>query len=51
MDREMKTLEDMGTWETVLRPPGRNIVGRKWVYQVKHMADGAIDKYKAWLIA
>ena len=24
MDREMKTLEDAGTWETVPRPTGRN---------------------------
>jgi Reverse transcriptase (RNA-dependent DNA polymerase) len=51
MDREMKTLEGAGTWETVPRPPGRNIVGSKWVYRVKRTADGAIDKYKARLVA
>jgi hypothetical protein len=51
MDREMKTLEDAGTWETVPRPTGRNIVGSKWVFRVKHKADGSIDKYKARLVA
>ena len=51
MDREMKTLEDAGTWETVPRPAGRNIVGSKWVFRIKRKADGTIDKYKARLVA
>ena len=51
MDREMKTLEDAGTWETVLRPAGRNIVGSKWVFRLKRKSDGSVDKYKARLVA
>ena len=51
MDREMKTLKDAGTWETVPRPTGRNIVGSKWVFRIKRKADGTIDKYKARLVA
>ena len=51
MDREMKTLEDAGTWETVPRPTGRNIVGSKWVFRIKRKADGSIEKYKARLVA
>jgi hypothetical protein len=51
MDREMKTLKDAGTWETVPRPTGRNIVGSKWVFRIKRKADGDIDKYKARLVA
>jgi hypothetical protein len=51
MDREMKTLEDAGTWETVPRPPGRNIVGSKWVFRIKRNADGSVEKYKARLVA
>ncbi len=34
MDCKMKTLKDVGTWETVLHLPGRNIVGSKWVFHV-----------------
>jgi hypothetical protein len=41
----------MGTWETVLRPTGKNIVRCKWVYRIKQKVDSTIDKYKAWLVA
>ena len=51
MDREIATLEKAGTWETVLRPAGKNIVGSKWVFRIKRKADGSIDKYKARLVA
>jgi hypothetical protein len=32
MEKEIATLEHAGTWTTVLRLTGRNIVGSKWVY-------------------
>ncbi len=51
MDREIKTLEGAGTWKMVLRLPGKNIVGSKWVFKIKRKADGSIDKYKARVIA
>jgi len=51
MDREIQSLQQAGTWETVLRPPGKNIVGCKWVYQLKRKADGSVDKHKARLVA
>jgi hypothetical protein len=51
MDRELGTLEKAGTWFNVPRPPDKNIVGSKWVYRIKHNADGSVDKYKARLVA
>ena len=51
MDHEMSTLEEAGTWSTVPRPAGKNIVGSKWVFRLKRKADGSIDKYKARLVA
>jgi hypothetical protein len=51
MDRELATLEKAGTWVNVPQPTDKNIVGSKWVYRVKHKADGSIDKYKVQLIA
>lgn len=50
MDCEMKTLKDAGTWETVPHPTGHNIIGSKWVFQIKRKADSTIDKYKACLV-
>ena len=51
MDREIATLERAGTWTTVLRPPGKNVVGSKWVFRIKRNADGSVEKYKARLVA
>ena len=51
MDHELETLEQAGTWETVPRPLNKNVVGSKWVFQIKRNADGKIEKYKARLVA
>jgi hypothetical protein len=51
MDKEIHMLEKAGTWMTVPRPAGRNVVGSKWVFCIKRKADGTIDKYKAQLVA
>ena len=44
MDTEIAMLERAGTWETVLRPLGKNVVGSNWVFHIKRKADAAIDK-------
>jgi hypothetical protein len=31
--------------------PNRNVIDYKWVFKVKHKADGSIDRYKAHLVA
>jgi len=51
MEKEMDTLQKAGTWATVPQPCDKNIIGSKWVFHVKHKADGSINKYKAWLVA
>jgi hypothetical protein len=51
MDRELATLEGAQTWEAVPRPPGKNVVGSKWVFRIKQNAEGKIQKYKARLVA
>jgi len=32
-------------------PRGKKIVSCKWVYTIKHRADGTIERYKAELVA
>jgi hypothetical protein len=34
-------------WDIVLRPEGKSVVTSKWIYKIKHTADGSIEKYKA----
>eukprot|EP00253_Pinus_taeda_P014365 PITA_14365 len=34
-------------WEIVSRPKGKSVVGSRWVYNVKHGADGSVEKYNA----
>ena len=30
---------------------GKKVVGSKWIYKVKHAADGSVEKYKARFVA
>ena len=40
-----------GTWKLEAAPAGANIVGSKWVFQVKKDAQGSVARYKARLVA
>ena len=51
MDHEITTLEGAHTWESVPCPPGKNVVGSKWVFRIKRNAEGKVQKYKVRLIA
>lgn len=47
----MESTEENGTWELTSLPPGRKIIGVKWIYKLKKDADGNIVKHKARLVA
>ena len=38
-------------WEIVPRPKGKSVVSSKWIFKIKHVADGSIEKYKARFVA
>ena len=51
MVEEMNALKKNGTWELTELPYRKRTVGCKWVYTVKHRADGSVERYKARLVA
>ncbi len=51
MKEELEALQKNGTWTLVPLPRGKKTVGCKWVFSIKHKADGSIDRYKARLVA
>ena len=38
-------------WDVVSRPKGKSVVNSKWIYKIKHAANGSIEKYKAIFLA
>jgi hypothetical protein len=48
---EMEALLKNETWTLVPLPKGKKTMGFKWVFSIKHKADGSINRYKASLVA
>ena len=51
MNHEFDALVWNGTWEIVPSTSMWNLVVCKWVFRIKRLPDGSIDKYKARLVA
>ena len=51
MKEEMNSMKPNRVWDLVDLLPGRKTIGNKWVLNIKHKADGIIDRYKARLVA
>jgi hypothetical protein len=48
---EITALRENRTWSLVPFYPSMNVVGSRWVYQIKRHVDGSIERYKARLVA
>jgi len=51
MNEGFDALLQNGTWSLVSPSPAMNVVGCKWVFQIKRKSDGQIERYKAGLVA
>jgi len=51
MQEEYSSIMKNDVWEVVLRPEGKSGVTSRWLYKVKHAADGNIEKFKARFVA
>eukprot|EP00253_Pinus_taeda_P002546 PITA_02546 len=38
-------------WEVVPRPEGKSVMNSRWLYKIKQVADGSIEKLKARFVA
>ena len=51
MEEEYSSIMTNDVWEVVPRPQERSVVGSRWIYKVKYVADGSIKKFKARFVA
>jgi hypothetical protein len=51
MMEEYQSIMKNDVWEIVPRPKGRFVVTSKWIFKIKHVVDGSIDKYKETFMA
>lgn len=51
MGIEMNNHLKNGTWDYVELPLGARTIGSKWVFQLKHLADGAIKHLRSRVVA
>jgi hypothetical protein len=51
MQEEYDSIMRNDVWEVVPRPEGKSVVTSRWLYKIKYVADGSIEKHKARFVA
>jgi hypothetical protein len=51
MIEEYQSIIKNDLWEIVPRRKRKDVVSSKWLYKIKHVVDGSIEKYKARFVA
>ena len=51
MVEEYESIMRNEVWEVVPRLEGKSVVTSRWIYKVKYVADGSIEKHKAQFVA
>eukprot|EP00253_Pinus_taeda_P010143 PITA_10143 len=51
MNKEYEPIMKNDVWDVVPRPKDKSVVTSKWLYKIKHGADGSVEKFKARFVA
>lgn len=51
MTAELEALQNNQTWSITPLSPNKKPIGCKWVYKIKYLSDGTIQRYKVCLVA
>jgi hypothetical protein len=51
MLEEYRSIIKNNVWDIVPRPKDKSVVFSKWIYKIKHVADGSVEKFKARFVA
>ncbi|CAL1409432.1 unnamed protein product [Linum trigynum] len=51
MKDETDALEANHTWDLVPRTPEMSVIGSRWVYNIKMLSDGTLERFKARVVA
>ena len=51
MMKEYESIMKNDVWEVVPRPKGKSVVTSKWIFKIKHVVDGSIEKYNVTFVA
>jgi hypothetical protein len=51
LTEEYQSITKNDVWEIVHRPKSKDVVSSKWLFKIKQVFDGSIEKYKAIFVA
>jgi hypothetical protein len=49
--KEYQSIIKNDIWEIIPRPDSKDVVSSRWLFKIKHAADGSIEKYKVRFVA
>ena len=51
MIEEYQAIMKNDVWNIGIGPEGKSVVSSKWIYNIKHVLNGILEKYKSIFVA
>ena len=51
MTKEYHSIMKNYVWDIVPRPERKSVITSRWLYNIKHVTDRSVDKYKARFVS